>query len=324
MQLLGPFEGFLSMTASRDDKSTAQAQAPKEAQVRSRVADFLALLKLRLNLMVLAVAGAGYFMASQSTANAPIDPASLTGFLLGLLLVAGASAVLNQVLERELDARMPRTWDRPLPRGRVRPGEGLAFCLAVAATGTAVIFLSVGWPAALLALATLAVYNFAYTPLKTRTALSTLVGAIPGAMPPVIGWVAAAGIIESGALALFAIMFVWQLVHVPAVGWIYRDQYAAAGMKMLGADDPTGKRAAIQVALASLILIPTSLLPSLGGMGAMAGPAYPAFALCLGVLLLAVAGVMAVKRTRAAARNLFIATLVYLPVLLTFLAVSWV
>ena len=312
------------MTASSDDKSTAQAQAQKEAQVRSRVADFLALLKLRLNLMVLAVAGAGYYMASHSTATVPIDPARLAGFLLGLLLVAGASAVLNQVLERELDARMPRTWDRPLPRGRVRPGEGLVFCLAVAATGTAVIFLSVGWPAALLALATLAVYNFAYTPLKTRSVLSTLVGAIPGAMPPVIGWVAAAGSIESGALALFAIMFVWQLVHVPAVGWIYRDQYAAAGMKMLGTDDPTGKHAALQVALASLILIPTSLLPSLGGMGAMAGPAYPAVALGLGVLLLAVAGVMAVKRTRAAARNLFIATLVYLPVLLTFLAVSWV
>ena len=309
------------MTASSDDKSTAQApaQAQKEAQVRSRVADFLALLKLRLNLMVLAVAGAGYFMAWNSTA--PIDPARLVGFLLGLLLVAGASAVLNQVLERELDARMPRTWDRPLPRGRVRPGEGLAFCLAVAATGTAMIFLSVGWPAALLALATLAVYNFAYTPLKTRTALNILVGAVPGAMPPVIGWVAAAGSIESGALALFAIMFVWQLVHVPAVGWIYRDQYAAAGMKMLGADDPTGKRTAIQVALASLILIPTSLLPGLGGM---AGPVYPAVAIGLGVLLLAVAGVMAVKRTRAAARTLFIATLIYLPVLLTFLAVSWV
>ena len=231
--------------------------------VEARVGDYLQLARPRLALLVLFTVGAGWLLAADT------EPQwlSLVHALVGTaLLFAGASA-LNQLLERRRDASMPRTANRPLPAGRLQPGEVLALGSALSAGGLLYLF-AVGQPlAALLAACALFSYVFIYTPLKERTPLSTLVGAVPGALPPLIGWAAARGSLNGGALALFFIVFLWQMPHFLAIAWIYRDQYARAGIRVLPVLDPQGAQTGKQMIRYTLVLIFASLMPSFLGIG---------------------------------------------------------
>jgi protoheme IX farnesyltransferase len=216
------------------------------------------------------------------------------------------------LLERDIDARMHRTRARPLPAGRLRPAEALGFGLTLSLAGLLSLLWLSGALAAALALATWASYLFLYTPLKRRSSLSTIVGAIPGALPPVIGWAAARGTVEPGAFVLFAILFLWQIPHFLAIAWIYREDYERGGLPMLPVLDPEGRLTGRQVVANSLALTLVSLTPTAAGI---AGTLYPVIAALLGLALTLVAARAAVLRTPAAARALFLASVAYLPLL---------
>jgi protoheme IX farnesyltransferase len=267
--------------------------------------DYLALTKPGITLFVTLTSLVGFVLASPGGPRA----ARLAGVLAGTALVAGGAAVLNMVLERGLDARMQRTRGRPLPAGRVSPGRALAFGGALSVAGWAGL-VSFGGPASAgVSFLTWALYLFFYTPLKPRTALATLVGAVPGALPPLIGWLAARPELGPGAFALFAIQFLWQIPHFLAVAWMYRDDYAAGGLPMLPVLD--GAVTARQAVATSTALLFISLTPL---AARLAGPLYAACALAAGTALLATAIALLVSRTRIAARRLFFASLAYLPV----------
>jgi protoheme IX farnesyltransferase len=289
--------------------------APALAARHAATADFLELTKPRITAMVLLTTLVGYVMASgHSLALLPALP-----LLVGVALVAAGANTLNMVLERHTDALMRRTAGRPLPAGRMRSAEALVFGLGLTSAGlTTLLWMSGRWPAAL-ALLTWGTYLFLYTPLKTRTSLCTVVGAFPGALPPVIGWAAARGTLEPAAFVLFAILFLWQIPHFLAIAWIYREDYARAGLPMLPVVDPQGLTTGRQAVANSLALLLVSLAPAAGGM---AGRAYLVGAIALGLALTAVAVASAVRRTNAAARALFGASVVYLAALCALLLVS--
>ena len=223
------------------------------------------------------------------------------------------------LLERRTDALMLRTRTRPLPAGRLRPAEALAFGVATTLLGLAVLRFGSGLLAAAVALVTWSTYLFLYTPLKTRTSLSTVVGAFPGALPPVIGWTAARGHLDPGAAVLFAILFLWQIPHFLAIAWIYREDYARGGLPMLPVLDPAGIVTGRQAVANSLALLLVSVVPTLAGL---AGEAYLFGAVALGLGFTAVAVTSAVRRTKPAARALFLASVIYLPALCTLLVVD--
>lgn len=277
---------------------------PAIAARRVALADYADLTKPRITLMVVLTATVGFVVAS-----AEVGGAALFAMAAGTGLVAAGASALNMVLERRTDARMLRTRMRPVPAGRVRPGEALAFGVALTAAGLATLHWLSGPLATAVALVTWTSYLFGYTPLKTVTSLSTVVGAFPGALPPVIGWAAARGAIEPGALVLFAILFLWQIPHFLAIAWIYREDYARGGLPMLPVIDPEGRLTGRQAVANSLALLLVSLTPAVAGM---AGRVYLAGAVALGVLLIAMACRVAVKRDLAAARGLFFASIVYL------------
>jgi protoheme IX farnesyltransferase len=272
------------------------------------VADYLALTKPRLNVLVVFTSAAGYYLAAPGTSS--YAPMLITA--LGTALVAGGAAVLNQLYERDTDAMMLRTRLRPLPDGRVAPADARAFGAVLAAAGIVLLAVTANLLAALLALATIVVYIAVYTPLKRRSSVSTLVGAVPGALPPLIGWAAARNETSIGGWALFAIVFLWQIPHFMAIAWMYRDDYARAGFPMLPVLEPDGRRAGRQAVMYTAALIPASVLPSVVGI---AGPAYFAIAMALGVTLLVLAVRFAVARTDQAARRLFYGSITYLPLL---------
>jgi protoheme IX farnesyltransferase len=282
--------------------------SPARAAVRSACADYAELTKPRITLLVVLTALVGFVAASP----AGVAFAELAGALLGTGLVAAGSSVLNMLLERDIDARMHRTRARPLPAGRLRPVEALGFGLTLSLAGLLSLLWLSGTLAAALALATWASYLFLYTPLKRRSSLSTIVGAIPGALPPVIGWAAARGTVEPGAFVLFAILFLWQIPHFLAIAWIYREDYERGGLPMLPVLDPEGRLTGRQVVANSLALTLVSLTPTAAGI---AGTLYPVIAALLGLALTLVAARAAVLRTPAAARALFLASVAYLPLL---------
>jgi protoheme IX farnesyltransferase len=207
---------------------------------------------------------------------------------------------------------MRRTASRPVAAGRITPGMGLAVGLALSAAGVATLASTVNVLTATLGLVTIVLYLGAYTPLKRRTELNTLVGAVPGAIPPVMGWTAATGSVDAGAWALFAILYLWQLPHFLAIAWMYREDYARAGFPMLPVVDPGGESTARQVALATLALVPVSLVPTVLGL---AGAIYFFGALALGVGFAAFGLALALRRGRSAARRLLLASVTYLPAL---------
>ena len=283
--------------------------APSAVAASSKLSDYVALAKVRVTLLAVITTAVGFIMGSPHRLDWPRFAMTLAGaFLVG----AGAQA-LNQWIERDADARMQRTARRPLPAGRLRPGSALVFGLATAALGLALLVLQVNLLAAGLALATFLSYVVVYTPLKRVTPFCTLVGAVPGALPPLIGWAASAGSLNGGAWVLFGILFLWQLPHFLAIALVYREEYAAAGFRMLPVVEPSGDSTARQLVLYGLALVPTSLLPNIVGL---AGPLYFVAALAVGCWLVAVAVLAARVRTFDVAKRLFLASIGYLPILL--------
>jgi len=275
----------------------------------TRAADFLALTKPRLNLLVIATAAAGYYLGS----GHQFDIVTCTHMVLGTALVAGGSAAYNQIVERRVDALMERTRWRPLAAGRLGTREAFWFATALSLAGLLWLVLATNWLAAAVALLTLGTYVVLYTPLKLRTSFATVVGAIPGALPPMIGWAAATNTLSREAWLLFALVFFWQMPHFLAIAWLCREDYGRAGFPMLPVIEPDGRSTAQQVAAYASALVPVSLTPSIVGL---AGPAYFVIALLLGLAFLYVSLRFAMRRTRRDARLLFIASITYLPLVL--------
>ena len=283
---------------------------------RAQVArDLVALSKPRVLLMVLASTLAGYFVAL----DGPPDLARVIHVLLGTFMAAGGTLALNQYVERDVDALMERTRRRPLPDHRLQPLEALLFAGVLTLAGVTYLAVSVGIAVAGLTLATTILYLGAYTPLKTRSALCMLVGAVPGALPPVTGWLAARGELGLGAAMLFAIVFLWQLPHTLAIALLYRDDYARAGVRVLPVVDAHGTVSDRQIVTSTLALLGVSVLPTAIGLS---GTAYFATACTLGLGLLGIGLAHASTPSVGSARRVLLATLLYLPLLLAVLALD--
>ncbi|MBI4593365.1 MAG: protoheme IX farnesyltransferase [Candidatus Rokubacteria bacterium] len=282
---------------------------------RRVVADLVALTKPRVVVMVLLTTIVGYYVG---LAGAP-DWGRLVHLAIGTLLAAGGALALNQYWERDVDARMHRTRTRPLPDGRLQPREALIFGLAITLIGVAYLAAGVNVLAALVTGAIVAIYILAYTPLKLRTPLCTVVGAIPGALPPVAGWAAARGELSVGAWVLFGIVFLWQLPHTLAIARLYRDDYARAGIRLLPVVDVEGSSTERQIVASCLALLIVGPLPAVLGL---AGAFYLLAAFALGAVFVILAARQALAPSAAAARRVLFASLLYLPVLLTVLALD--
>jgi protoheme IX farnesyltransferase len=275
---------------------------------RTRARDYVALAKPRLNFLVVASSLAGYVMAGAEGLGA----LRVIGTLVGTGLVAGGASAFNQVIERDVDALMRRTRLRPMADQRLQPIEGLAFAAAIAITGLLVLAATANLLAAGVALVTLVTYVAIYTPLKRRSSFGTVIGAIPGAFPPLIGWAAARGTLSAEAWTLFGIVFLWQLPHFLAIAWIYREDYARAGFPMLPVIEPDGRSTARQSVLYAAALVPLSLAPTLMGL---AGERYFAGALVLGLAFAALTVRFARTRSVRDARRVFFASIIYLPLI---------
>jgi protoheme IX farnesyltransferase len=280
-----------------------------EVQAHSFSRDMVLLTKPRLSALVMLSAVVGFFFGSTEQFNWVL----LVHTFLGTALVAFGSSALNQFLERNTDALMQRTEDRPLPARRMTPTQALYFGACSSAAGLIYLAACTNFDAALIAALTLAIYIFVYTPLKRVTSMNTLVGAIPGALPPLIGFAAARGELAAQGWALFAIVFLWQLPHFLAIAWIYREDYARAGYVMLPRVDDEGHSCGRQVVLQSVTLVPISLVPLFFHM---TGVFYAIGALIMGFAFLGFGLNFALKRTDASARQLFVASVTYLPLLL--------
>jgi len=287
------------------------AAVPRDRSQVTR--DLVALSKPRVLLMVLASTLAGYFVAR----DGPADLARVVHVLIGTFMAAGGTLALNQYVERDVDALMERTRRRPLPDRRLQPLEALLFAGVLTSAGVTYLAVSVGIAVAGLTLATTILYLGAYTPLKTRSALCMLVGAVPGALPPVTGWLAARGELGLGAAMLFAIVFLWQLPHTLAIALLYRDDYARAGVRVLPVVDAYGTVSDRQIVTSTLALLGVSVLPTAIGIS---GTAYLATACVLGLGLLGIGLAHASTPSLASARRVLLATLLYLPLLLAVLA----
>lgn len=282
--------------------------APLEAN-RGRAADFIELTKPRISGMVLAATLAGYYMASESG----MDWVKLAHTLVGTGMTGGGASAINHVLERDPDSKMERTRTRPLPGGRIGVNETWIFGLALSVIGTIYLAVAVGSLASFLAALSIVLYTAIYTPLKRITYHNTVIGAIPGALPPLIGWAAATGSLSIEAWTLFAILFFWQLPHFYAIAWMYRDDYVQGGFRMIASDDPLGEKIAVRISGQILALIAASLSPAIWGM---THKAYFFIAFVLGLGFLAGGMMMSRSKTRESARGLLLISVIYLPLLL--------
>ncbi len=281
----------------------------------NRLSAYVSLTKPRIVVMVLVTVGVGFVLGARGSSH----PAKLALTLLGTGLVAGGASALNQWMERARDARMRRTANRVLPRGRLGAGEAALFGTGLGLAGSALLLAACHWLAAAVAMATLLLYVFVYTPLKPWTTLNTAIGAVPGALPPVIGWAAATGTLGIEAFALFLIVFLWQFPHFLAIAWIYREDYARGGLKMLPRVDPAGILTSRQASLYALALVPAGLLPATVGM---AGAVYFAGSLVLGLVYLAAAVGFWMNVSETAARRLLRMSFLYLPLVLILLVLN--
>jgi heme o synthase len=275
---------------------------------QSNLGDYIALTKPRLNFLVVVTSAAGYYLGSVASINLW----DMAQAVVGTALVAGGAAVLNQVYERDTDAKMRRTLARPLPDHRVTAGDATIFGLTLSIAGIALLAFGANTLAALLALATLVVYLVIYTPMKRRSSAATLVGAVPGALPPLIGWAAAHGTVTIGGWTLFAIVFLWQIPHFMAIAWMYRDDYRSAGFPMLPVIEPEGRRTGSHALWFAVALLPVSLAPTFVGLS---GWTYFAIALILSVALLVLSIRFAATRSETSARRLFFGSITYLPLI---------
>jgi len=278
---------------------------------RARIADFAELTKPRITFLVLITTLVGFYMGSREH----LDLMLLFHTILGTALVASGASALNQFFERELDARMVRTRNRPLPDGRVFPIEALIFSAVISAAGVVYLILFVNVLTGALGAATLAGYILVYTPLKTRTKLCTLIGAIPGAAPPMMGWTAARGEIDAVALSLFAILFLWQMPHFFAIAWIFTEDYARAGFSIHTSGERTGR----QIIFYCCALIPVSVLPTFFGL---TGMTYLLGAILLGFTYLGYGFAVALFRSNTHAHRLLRVSVLYLPALLVLMMID--
>ena len=280
---------------------------------RQVAADLVALTKPRVVVMILVTTLVGYYVGL----TAAPDYVRMLHLMVGTLLAAGGTLALNQYTERHVDALMERTRMRPLPDGRLQPLEALLFGAAITVLGVVYLAAFVTTLSAAVTAATAMLYLFAYTPLKLRTALCTIVGAVPGALPPVTGWVAARDDLSLGAWVLFGILFLWQLPHTLAIARLYREDYARAGVRVLPVVDVDGSTTERQIVTACLALLAVSLLPTLIGL---TGGVYFMGALLLGVTFVVLGGWQALAPSTLSARRVLYASLLYLPALLALLA----
>ena len=275
---------------------------------RERVAAYIELTKPRITFLIVLTAAAGFALAS----TARVDyPAMLTA-MVGVALLSSGIATLNQYMEKDLDALMRRTANRPLPTGKLLPWEALAFGVGLTVLAEVYLAVLVNPLSAVIGLTVISGYLFGYTPLKTRTSLSTFVGAFPGAVPPLIGWASARGSIGVEAWVLFAILFLWQFPHFLAIAWMYREDYTRAGILMLPVVEPDGRVTGQQIVLYTVMLLPVSLLPTLLGT---AGKIYFVGAIIFGLAFLYFSVRAAFSKSRQAARQLLLASVIYLPLL---------
>ena len=289
---------------------TAALEDPNLAVSRNRViGDLAELVKARLTLLVLVTTVVGFYLGSES----PLNYMALFHVVFGTAAAAAGAAALNQWWERGVDALMRRTRTRPIPAGRMRPLQALVLGVVLSSFGVGYLAIVCNALSATLAAITIAIYIFAYTPLKRTSTANTAVGAIPGAIPPMIGWAAARGSIDAGAWSLFAIVFLWQLPHFFAIAWMYREDYSRAGFRMISGDDRSGERSASQSVFFCILLLVMAGLPAFLGI---VNFVYLGFELVLGGLFTAVAMRFLRMRNASAARSLFIASIVYLPLLL--------
>jgi len=277
--------------------------------LRKRIDDFYELTKPRLSFLSVVTAAIGYLSANPSR-----DLGVLISLLFGTSLAAGGAAVLNQWIECDADAKMVRTRDRAIPAGRVQPVHALVYGLSLSVIGCVILYMGANLLAAALTAATVITYTLIYTPLKQFTTWNTLIGAIPGALPPLIGWAAATGKIDLLGWVLFTILFLWQMPHFFAIAWTYREDYAKGGFVMLSNADENGRKVAVQSFVFCWVLIVSTLLPVLLGDASWA---YGMVAIAAGIyLLLPAIDFLKVDRRDIAARKLFFASIFYLPALL--------
>jgi protoheme IX farnesyltransferase len=300
---------FSAEALSTNSSSAAAVAVP------SRLKDFYELTKPRMNFLVVCTTAVGFSMAPHHGGHWM----TLLHAILGTAMTAASASVLNQLVEREYDALMPRTRNRPLPGGRISPGEALAMGVLLGVAGVAYLALMVNVLTALLGAITLASYVWVYTPMKRVSSLNTVVGAVPGAIPPMMGWAAATGALGPEALALFGILFLWQMPHFLAIAILYKRDYAAGGFKMLPVVDPGLRLTSWMIVLYGLALLPVSLMPV--GVG-MAGRVYLTGATLLGLAFLSYCVSCAVSKERVDARKLFFASIIYLPVLFAIMMID--
>ena len=272
--------------------------------------DFLDLTKPRITVLILICTAVGYSFGCRNSFHLLM----LIHVLLGTALMASGTSALNQWYEVDSDSRMRRTRERPIPAGRMKRSHGFVFGVLLSTAGFAELWFGTNTLAAALGLFTLLSYMFVYTPLKRRSPACTTVGALPGAMPPLIGYAAAGGTLDAGALALFLILFVWQFPHFYAIAWMYREDYARGGIRMLPVIEPDGESTAKRIVASSVLLIPISLVPRLLGM---TGSVYATIAIAAGVGLVYYGVRLGRERTFARARHVLLASVFYLPALLT-------
>ena len=294
---------------------TALAKAGGSTAWLSALADYWVLTKPEVNFLVVISTLVGFYLG----ARGPLDWMRLIHTLLGTLLVASGTATLNQLIERDADALMRRTTNRPLPAGRLSAVEALAFGLLLSVAGGLYLLLAVNLLTSVLAIATLVSYLLIYTPLKKKTPWCTFVGAFPGAMPPLIGWAAVSGSLSREAWVLYAILFFWQFPHFLAIAWMYREDYARAGFHMLPEGDTEGRVTGRQIVAYALALLPVSLIPVWMGQ---VGVLYLVGAIVLGLMYLYAGARLASSRTKVLARRLLLASIVYLPLVFALMMID--
>jgi protoheme IX farnesyltransferase len=308
---------LLARVANKPSMKAAAIESQPETRgaLSGFIRDVTELIKARLTLLVLLTTAVGFYLGAEG----PINWTALLHTVLGTAAAAAGAAALNQWWEHKLDAMMQRTRSRPVPAGRMRPTEAIVIGGVLSIFGVIYLALICNVLSAALAAVTIVVYVFGYTPLKLVSTFNTALGAVPGALPPVIGWAAARGTLDAGAWILFAILFFWQLPHFFAIAWMYRDDYARAGFQMISSDDATGARSASQSVFFCMILFVVAGLPAFIRMATVF---YLLAELVLGGIFIAVAMRFLKTRTRGDARRLFITSIIYLPLLLGALVLS--
>jgi protoheme IX farnesyltransferase len=299
------------MKATAIDSDSNEVEKSRPGFVR----DLIELVKARLTLLVLLTTAVGFYLGAEG----PINWTALVQAVLGTAAAAAGAAALNQWWEHRLDALMQRTQSRPVPAGRMRPVEALAIGGALSIFGVTYLAVVCNALSAALAAITIMIYIFAYTPLKLVSTFNTALGAVPGALPPMVGWAAARGTLNAGAWMLFAILFLWQLPHFFAIAWMYRDDYARAGFQMISSEDRTGERSASQSVFFCMLLLIVAGLPAYLGIATVF---YLLAELILSGVFVAMAMRFLKTRARSDARRLFLASIIYLPLLLGALVLS--